>query len=163
MTTEDKLVDKAGLKELVGELKKQGKRLVTTNGVFDIIHRGHVQYLEDARKKGDVLIVGLNSDSSVRRIKGEKRPLNSQHDRAVCLAALACVDHVTIFDEDDPRELLDIVKPVIHVKGGDYRGKEDSIIEKDIIESNGGEIVLVTMAEGYSTTALIERIKERYC
>lgn len=163
MTTESKILDQASLEKTVKKLKGEGKRIVTTNGVFDILHRGHIQYLEDAKSKGDILVVGLNSDASVRRIKGQKRPLNSQDDRARCLAGLESVDYVTIFGEDDPREFLDAIKPDIHVKGGDYLGKEETIIEKDTVEKNGGEIELVTMAEGYSTTALIEKIRERYC
>ena len=146
------------MKTISRQLRSQRKKIVTTNGVFDILHLGHISYLQSARKLGDALIVGINSDISVRRLKGPKRPLNNEKARASCVAALECVDYVLIFKEDDPRKFLDAVKPKIHVKGGDYRGKMDKIIEKSVVEKNGGKSVLKQMIKGYSTTSLIEKI-----
>ena len=139
-------------------LRKGGRKIVTTNGVFDILHLGHITYLQKARELGDVLIVGVNSDASVKRIKGPKRPLNDELSRAACLASLECVDYVVVFNEDDPINLLSNIKPHIHVKGGDYKGKEDSIVEKGLVERDGGKIVLVEMVKGYSTSSLIRKI-----
>lgn len=119
------------LKSTVDALKKQNKKIVTTSGVFDILHIGHIRYLRAAKKLGDVLIVAVNSDSSVRKIKGPKRPLNNENDRAEALASLECVDYVTIFSENTPIKILGIIKPRIHVKGGDYN--IDEIVEKDIV------------------------------
>ena len=126
----DKIKSLSQIKALSHRLRSQGKKIVTTNGVFDILHLGHTSYLQSARKLGDILIVGINSDASVKRLKGPKRPLNSEKARASCIAALECVDYVILFKEDDPRVFLDAVKPKIHVKGGDYKGKMDRIIEK---------------------------------
>jgi D-beta-D-heptose 7-phosphate kinase/D-beta-D-heptose 1-phosphate adenosyltransferase len=147
---------------IASTLRKQGKKIITTNGVFDILHLGHVTYLENARRLGDVLIVGLNSDASVRRLKGSNRPLTNQKARASCIAALECVDYVVIFNDDDPIRFLTATKPHIHVKGGDYKGKEHKIVEKSIVEKNGGKIVLQQMVRGYSTTVLIEKIVDAY-
>ncbi len=157
-----KLTPLGKIVSIAAKLRKKGKKIVTTNGVFDILHLGHVTYLESARKLGDVLIVGINSDASVRRIKGPKRPLNSKKARASCVAALECVDYVVVFGEDDPRKFLSAVKPAIHVKGGDYRGKMGKIIEKEIVEHNGGKIVLKQMVKGCSTSSLIEKIVKVY-
>jgi len=160
MNTSQKIKDITKLALILTTLKEQSKKIVTTNGVFDILHRGHITYLQEARKKGDVLVVGLNSDASVKRIKGDTRPLNNQKDRAHCLAALECVDYVVVFEEENPIQLLDVVKPNIHVKGGDYKGKEHSMVEKEVVESHNGEIVLVDFVEGYSTTDMINRMKK---
>jgi len=148
------------LQNIVEELKKENKRIVTTNGVFDIIHIGHIKYLQEAKKLGDVLIVAINSDSSVKKIKDPKRPLNNENDRAEALAALECVDYVAIFKEDTPISFLQAIKPDIHVKGGDY--KLDQILEKDTVESNNGKIILIPEVGGYSTTNLIKKILELY-
>lgn len=157
-----KIVSMSSVGTISKKLKSQRKKIVTTNGVFDILHLGHISYLESARKLGDVLIVGINSDASVKRLKGPKRPLNSEKARASCIAALECVDYVIMFNDDDPRKLLSTIKPSIHVKGGDYRGKEHKIIEKEVIENNGGKIVLKQMIRGYSTTSLIDKIVDVY-
>ncbi len=157
-----KIIPSSRIGSLARKLKKQGKSIVTTNGVFDILHLGHITYLENARKMGDVLIVGINSDDSVRRIKGPKRPLNSQKARAACVAALECVDYTVIFDDDNPIRLLSAIKPSIHVKGGDYRGKVRAIVEREAVEKHGGKIALKNMVKGYSTTSLIERIVKAY-
>jgi len=148
------------LKSTVDALKKQNKKIVTTNGVFDILHIGHIRYLRAAKKLGDVLIVAVNSDSSVRKIKGPKRPLNNENDRAEALASLECVDYVTIFSENTPIKILGIIKPRIHVKGGDYN--IDEIVEKDIVEKNNGRIALMPKVKGYSTSELIRKIVKAY-
>jgi rfaE bifunctional protein nucleotidyltransferase chain/domain len=152
----EKIKTREELKEVVDNLKKQDKKLVTTNGVFDILHIGHIKYLQEARKLGDVLIVAINSDASTKRLKGTKRPLNNENDRVEALAALECVDFVTIFDEDDPIKFLEVIKPNIHVKGGDYDISQ--IIEKETVEKNNGKITLIQEVKGYSTTDLINKI-----
>jgi len=144
------------LKSIVEELKVQNKKIITTNGVFDIIHIGHIRYLQEAKKLGDVLIIGINSDSSVKRIKGQDRPLNNANDRAETLAALQCVNYVTIFNENDPIIFLKTIKPNIHVKGGDYN--MNKIIEKDTVEENEGVVKLIPEVKGYSTTNFINKI-----
>ena len=148
------------LKEMAKTLKNQNKKIVTTNGVFDILHIGHIRYLQPAKKLGDVLIVAVNSDSSVKKIKDPGRPLNNEKDRAEALAALGCVDYVAIFAEDNPINILEIIKPDVHVKGGDY--KIEKIIEKDVVEKNNGKIVLIPEVKGYSTTNLIKKIVRLY-
>lgn len=144
------------LKDIVVKLKKLNKRIITTNGVFDILHIGHIRYLQKAKKLGDVLIVAVNSDVSVKKIKGPKRPLNDENDRAEALAALQCVDFVAIFNEENPIKFLEEIKPNVHVKGGDY--KLDKIIEKDAVEKNGGEVKLIPEVKGYSTTRFIDKV-----
>lgn len=141
---------------IVNNLKSQNKKIVTTNGVFDILHYGHVKYLEDAKKLGDILIVGINTDKSVKQNKGYKRPVNDEKSRASVLAALESVDYVFLFDEKDPRNWLNKIKPHIHVKAGDY--KLDQIIEKGIVEKNGGKIVIAKAEKQYSTTKVINKI-----
>ena len=133
-----------------------GERIVFTNGVFDLLHRGHVEYLEEARALGDRLVVGVNSDASVRRIKGPQRPLVPGEERAEILGALACVDLALLFDEDTPERLIRDVRPDVLVKGGDWT--PDRIVGRDFVESLGGRVVSVPLREGLSTTALIERI-----
>jgi D-glycero-beta-D-manno-heptose 1-phosphate adenylyltransferase len=142
---------------LVADLRASGKRIVFTNGVFDLLHPGHLRYLQHARSLGDALIVGLNSDRSVRANKGPGRPVNTEDERAEVLAALACVDAVVIFDEDTPHSLIAAVQPDILVKGADWA--EDAIVGRDIVEARGGRVVRVTTEPGYSTTAILERIK----
>lgn len=143
-------------KELVKELKEQGKKVVFTNGCFDILHVGHLRYMEEAKRQGDILIVGVNSDSSVRRLKGETRPINSEMDRAEMLSGLKAVDFTIIFQEDTPMELIDELKPSIHVKGGDY--KKEDLPETVIVEKNGGEVRILSFTQGKSTTNIINRI-----
>jgi len=132
------------------------QKIVFTNGVFDLLHRGHVEYLEEARALGDRLVVGVNSDASVRRIKGPERPLVPAGERAELLAALACVDLALIFDEDTPERLIREVGPDVLVKGGDWT--PDRIVGREFVESRGGRVVSVPLREGLSTTALIARI-----
>lgn len=136
-----------------------GKRLVFTNGVFDIIHAGHVRYLEGARSLGDLLIVGVNSDSSVRRLKGPSRPINPFEDRAQVLSALRAVDAVVGFEDDTPIRLIEILRPEVHVKGGDY--KADELPECQTVHSYGGEVVILPLFEGRSSTKIIEEMRER--
>jgi len=145
------------ISKIAAALKKRGKKIVTTNGVFDILHPGHVLYLEQARQLGDVLIVGINSDASVRINKGKHRPITNQNSRATVLAALASVDYVFIFNEKDPRAWLAKIKPHIHVKASDYKMHE--IIEKAVVEKHHGKIVLIKIKEPHSTTAIINKIK----
>jgi rfaE bifunctional protein nucleotidyltransferase chain/domain len=135
--------------------RAQGLSVVFTNGCFDLLHVGHVKTLQRARAEGDRLIVGVNSDDSVRRLKGPSRPLNNEMDRACLLAALKCVDAVTIFPEDTPVEVLSELRPDVHVKGGDYR--EEDLPEATVVKQHGGRIVLIDLVPNRSTTALIEK------
>jgi rfaE bifunctional protein nucleotidyltransferase chain/domain len=144
-------------RELAARLHAQGKTVVFTNGVFDLLHPGHLRYLQHARALGDALIVGVNSDRSVRAIKGPNRPINSEDERAEVLAALACVDAVAVFDEETPHELIAALQPDILVKGADWA--EDAIVGRDIVEAGGGRVVRVTIEPGYSTTSILERIR----
>jgi rfaE bifunctional protein nucleotidyltransferase chain/domain len=145
------------LAAFVGGARASGKRIVFTNGVFDILHPGHLRYLRAARSHGDVLIVGLNSDASVRRNKGPLRPINPEHERAEVLEALDCVDAVAVFDEETPAEIIRRVQPDVLVKGADWPA--DQIVGRDTVEARGGRVILEPVEQGYSTTALIERIK----
>jgi D-glycero-beta-D-manno-heptose 1-phosphate adenylyltransferase len=139
------------------ELKGKNLKVVFTNGCFDILHRGHVEYLNEARSLGDYLIVGLNSDESVRRLKGESRPLQKQDDRAFVMENLKCVDAVIVFTEDTPYELIKSVLPDFLVKGGDW--KEEDIVGSDIVTENGGKVISLKFVDSYSTTNLINKIK----
>jgi len=148
------------LQPLLEILRAAGKKIVFTNGCFDIIHTGHTRYLAIARSFGDILVVAVNSDSSVRTIKGEKRPINSQADRAETLAALESVDHVTIFDEPDPYKVISALQPDVLVKGGDW--PIEQIIGRDVVETRGGKVVNVPYIKGASTTGIIEKILKTY-
>jgi D-beta-D-heptose 7-phosphate kinase/D-beta-D-heptose 1-phosphate adenosyltransferase len=139
-------------------LHAEGRTLVFTNGCFDILHRGHADYLAFARSQGDALVVGLNSDASVRRAKGPTRPVNPEQDRAYVLGSLRAVDFVVIFEEDEPRDLISQILPDVLVKGKDWA---HYVSGRDIVEANGGRIVLAEMVEGRSTTATIERMRGR--
>jgi rfaE bifunctional protein nucleotidyltransferase chain/domain len=141
----------------VAGTRAAGRTIVFTNGVFDLLHPGHVRYLQDARALGDVLIVGLNADASVRRNKGPERPINPEGERAEILAALACVDAVVIFEEDTPAEIIRLVQPDILVKGADWPA--DQIVGRDTVEARGGRVVLMPVEPGHSTSALIERVR----
>ncbi len=134
-------------------------RVVFTNGCFDILHVGHVRYLKEARALGDFLFVGVNSDASVKRLKGEQRPLQTETDRAEILAALACVDFVVVFDEDTPRRLIEQVAPDVLVKGGDW--KIEQIVGADFVLARGGEVRSLSFSEGRSTTSVIEKLMGR--
>lgn len=152
------IVTRAELKEIVKRLKEAKKAIVFTNGCFDILHKGHVYYLRESAKLGDVLIVGLNSDSSVKLIKGASRPINDEESRAEVLSALRFVDYVVLFDEETPYNLINDIKPTVLVKGGDY--KEDDIVGADIVKASGGQVVVIPYLEGNSTTQIIEKIRE---
>ena len=142
---------------LARAIQAQGGAVVFTNGVFDILHPGHVRYLQQARTLGDGLIIGLNSDASVRRNKGPERPINPEAERAELLEALACVDAVVVFDEETPAEIIKAIQPDILVKGADWA--EDAIVGRDTVEARGGRVVRVPIEQGYSTTEIIRRIK----
>lgn len=142
---------------LAAQLRARRETVVFTNGVFDLLHPGHVRYLQDARALGGALIVGLNSDASVRRNKGPDRPINPEGERAEVLAALACVDAVVIFDEDTPAAIVRAIQPDVLVKGADWPA--DQIVGRDTVEARGGRVVLMNVEPGYSTTAIIERIR----
>lgn len=143
--------------ELARRLRADGKRIVFTNGVFDILHPGHVRYLQHARSLGDVLIVGLNADASVRRNKGPERPINPQDERAEILEALECVDAVVLFEEDTPAGIIKAIQPDILVKGADWA--EDAIVGRDTVEARGGRVVRVPIEQGFSTTEIIRKIR----
>lgn len=146
-------------KYIVNLVKEQGKKVVFTNGCFDILHVGHISYLENAKKQGDILIVGVNSDASTRRLKGPTRPINNENDRACMLSALKSVDYTVIFDEDTPEDLIAYLKPSIHVKGGDY--KKEDLPETKIVEAYGGKVVILNFVEGKSTTNIINKINTK--
>lgn len=151
-----RILTASAAREWRDQLDAEGRKLVFTNGSFDILHCGHVTYLEFARAQGDALVVGLNSDASVRRYKGPTRPVNTEEDRAHVLAALRAVDGVVIFEEDEPKALLEKVLPHILVKGRDWA---HYVSGREIVEANGGKVVLADMVEGRSTTRVIERIR----
>lgn len=153
----ENLIEKDKINEILSKLKEQNKKIVMTNGCFDILHAGHVRYLNESKKCGDVLIVGLNSDVSVRTLKGESRPINSELDRAEVLLGLKAVDYVILFDEISPIKLLDLIKPDIYTKGADYT--LETLPETDTVLKNGGKIEFIKLVEGKSTTKIIDKIK----
>lgn len=156
----DKIHDRSKLASILQQAKAAGATVVTTNGCFDVLHLGHLRYLQAARQLGDLLVVAVNSDSSVRELKGANRPLVPEAERAEMLAGLECVDYVVIFPELTPIDLLAELKPNIHVKGGDY--KLEQLIERDVVEANGGKVIVGLNVPGKSTTNLIQVICERY-
>lgn len=147
-----KLIERNNLDAVLNKYREENKKIVFTNGCFDILHRGHVEYLQKARELGDLLILGLNSDDSVKRLKGNDRPINNEIDRAIVLAALECITYISIFDEDTPLELIKIVKPDVLVKGGDYK------IEDVVGREYSKETVIIDFVDGYSTTNIIKKI-----
>ena len=160
MDTAKKIVMLDDLVNRLGKIRKSGRKIVFTNGCFDIIHVGHVRYLAEARSQGDMLIVGLNSDGSMRTIKGEKRPIVCQDHRAEVLASLACVDYVVLFEGPDPLRLIQTIKPDVLVKGADWAA--DAIVGADDVKSRGGKIVRISFIEETSTTGIIQTILQRY-
>jgi len=156
----DKILGFEEIKVRCAQYKAAGKKIVFTNGCFDILHAGHVKYLTRAAGFGDILVLGLNSDHSVKCIKGEKRPVIGQEHRACVLSALSCVDHVVLFDEPDPKRLIEAVCPDVLVKGADWR--EDEILGGDFVRQNGGRIERVDLEPGISTTRIIQRIGDFY-
>ncbi len=155
---ETKIYSRQALAEECRKLRKQGKTVVFTNGCFDVLHAGHLDYLLFARKQGDRLMVGLNSDASVRRNKGEERPVVNENERQRLLAALEAVDGVTLFDEDEPRALIETLLPDVLVKGADW---SHYVSGREAVEANGGRVVLAPLTPGRSTTDLIRRLRER--
>jgi D-beta-D-heptose 7-phosphate kinase/D-beta-D-heptose 1-phosphate adenosyltransferase len=157
MNAAEKVLDRNTLKEKVDSLRKAGSRVVFTNGCFDLIHIGHIRLLQKAKEKGDFLVVAVNSDSSVKQIKGSDRPKIPEEERAEVLAALGCVDWVTIFDEPDPLVLIKLLKPDVLVKGTDW--SEEEIVGAPEVRESGGQVLRVQLEPGISTSALIKRIR----
>ena len=157
MATQQKIKDRAALKNWVADKTGRGKQVVFTNGCFDILHLGHIDYLEKARLLGDFLVVGLNSDESVCRLKGPERPVNKELARGRMLAALEFVDAVCVFEEDTPKELIETIAPNVLVKGGDY--SIETIVGADFVMQNGGVVKTIDLVDGYSTTGIIEKLK----
>ena len=156
----ENLLSQSDMEKKIKELKEKGKKVVFTNGVFDILHVGHLTYLQEARELGDVLVVGVNSNSSVKVNKGDKRPINDEIFRAYMLLGTKFVDYTVIFNEKTPENLLDLLKPSIHVKGGDY--KKDDLPETKIVEANGGEVQILSFVDNISTTEIINKIIDVY-
>jgi D-beta-D-heptose 7-phosphate kinase/D-beta-D-heptose 1-phosphate adenosyltransferase len=158
----EKFKGREELKKILADHQKTGKKIVFTNGCYDLIHVGHVRYLKEAKSHGDILVVAVNSDSSVQKLKGEKRPLIPEQERAEVLSALNCVDYVMIFDEVDPHNIISYLKPDVLVKGGDWT--VETIIGRDVVEGSGGKVISLPYIEGdfSSTSKIIERIVERY-
>jgi D-beta-D-heptose 7-phosphate kinase/D-beta-D-heptose 1-phosphate adenosyltransferase len=155
-----KIKERKKLTQIIKILKAKGKRIVFTNGCFDLLHIGHVRYLEKAKILGDILVVGINSDSSVRKLKGPKRPLLPARERAEILSGLGCVDYVTIFDELDPLKLITSLLPNVLAKGGDWT--KEQIVGGEVVEKSRGEVVIIPFVKGASTSNLIETILKRY-
>jgi len=155
-----KIKAKKELRRIIADLKTKRKRIVFTNGCFDLLHIGHVRYLEKAKTLGDVLVVGVNSDSSVRKLKGRRRPILPEQERAEILSGLGCVDYVALFDEIDPLKLITSLKPNVLVKGGDWT--KEQTVGKEVVERSGGEVVILPFVKGASTSNLIETILKKY-
>ncbi len=154
---QEKILTPEALRQVREQLRRDGRTVVFTNGCFDILHRGHIDYLSFARRQGDALMVGLNADASVRRAKGTHRPVNPQEDRAIVLAALACVDYVTIFEADEPAELIAGLLPDVLVKGEDW---SHYVSGREAVEAAGGRVILAPLTPGRSTTGTITRIRQ---
>ncbi len=148
------------LLRIIKDLKAEGKRIAFTNGCFDLLHIGHVRYLEEAKALGDVLVVGVNSNASVRKLKGPKRPILPEAERAEILSGLGCVDYITLFDEMDPLKLIASLRPNVLVKGGDWT--KEQTVGKEVVERSGGEVVIIPFVKGASTSNLIETILKKY-
>ena len=155
LNIQQKIVSRDFFKE--NDFRLHQQKIVFTNGCFDVLHFGHVHYLLEAKKLGDILVVGLNSDDSVRRLKGPTRPINGEKERAFVLASLAFVDYITLFEEDTPENLIKVVQPDVLVKGGDYT--IDQIVGADFVMQNGGTVTTIPFVEGYSSTQIIEQLK----
>jgi D-glycero-beta-D-manno-heptose 1-phosphate adenylyltransferase len=154
----NKIVDLSDLQKVANDFRAAGKKVVVTNGCFDLLHVGHVRYLQAARLVGDVLVVGVNGDESVRQLKGKHRPINNERDRAEIVAALECVDFVTIFVEPRATRLLELIRPAIYCKGGDYTEETLNADERAVLKKIGADIRIIPMEKGYSTSALIEKL-----
>ena len=155
-----KIKTREELQRLIHNLKRSGKRIVFTNGCFDILHVGHVRYLEQARSLGDVLVVGINSDRSVRGLKGPRRPILPVEERGEILSGLGCTDYITVFDEPTPFELISLLQPDVLVKGGDWTPEQ--VVGREVVEGSGGRVVILPFVEGSSTTNIIDVILEKY-
>lgn len=160
MEKKEKVKEKEELGKVLEEIKAKGKRIVFTNGCFDLLHIGHLRYLEKAKALGDILVVGVNSDFSVQRLKGPERPILPLSERMEIVSGLECVDYVTSFDESTPLELISFLKPHVLVKGGDWT--KETTVGKEVVEGLGGEVVILPFVEGNSTTNIIETILQRY-
>lgn len=156
----NKIYSREELKKIIDRHRQEGKKIVFTNGCFDILHVGHTRYLTEAKKQGDILILGLNSDESVRSLKGKERPMIPENERADVIAALESVDYVTIFHELTPLELIEYLKPDIIVKGGDW--KEEDVVGRESVTKWGGRVIIIPEVKGSSTTNIIEKIKKVY-
>ena len=156
----NKIYSREELKKIIDRHRKEGKKIVFTNGCFDILHVGHTRYLTEAKKQGNILVLGLNSDESVRSLKGKERPLIPENERADVIAALESVDYVTIFHELTPLEIIEYLKPDILVKGGDW--KEKDVVGRELIEKWGGRVIIIPEVKGSSTTNIIEKIMQVY-
>jgi len=155
-----KIKGREELLKIIQDLKIKGKRIVFTNGCFDLLHIGHIRYLEEAKTLGDVLIVGVNSDSSVRKLKGPERPILPVEERTEILSGLGCVDYITIFDELDPLNLISSLQPDVLVKGGDWT--KEQVVGSEVVKRSGGEVVIIPFVQGASTSNQIEIILKRY-
>jgi D-beta-D-heptose 7-phosphate kinase / D-beta-D-heptose 1-phosphate adenosyltransferase len=160
MMMQEKIKRKEDLQRIIEDLKAKGKRIVFTNGCFDLLHLGHIRYLEKAKSLGDILVVGVNSDRSVQSLKGPERPILPEEERAEILSGLECVDYITLFDEPTPLELISSLQPHILVKGGDWA--KETTVGREVVERSGGEVVILPFVEGSSTSNLIETILKRY-
>jgi len=156
----EKIKDKESLRGILEGLKAKGKRIVFTNGCFDLLHIGHIRYLEKAKSLGDILVVGVNSDRSVQRLKGPDRPILPEEERAEILSGLGCVDYATVFDEPTPLDLISSLRPHILVKGGDWA--KETTVGREVVEKLGGEVIILPFVEGSSTSNLIDTILERF-
>jgi len=156
----EKIKRKEDLRRIIEDLKAKGKRIVFTNGCFDLLHLGHIRYLEKAKSLGDILVVGVNSDRSVQSLKGPERPILPEEERAEILSGLECVDYITLFDELTPLELISSLEPHILVKGGDWA--KETTVGREVVERSGGEVVILPFLEGSSTSNLIETILKHY-
>ena len=157
---EEKIRARRELLKIIKDLRTKGKRIVFTNGCFDLLHIGHVRYLEKAKALGDVLVVGVNSDASVRKLKGPKRPILPEEERAGILSGLGCVDYITIFSEIDPLKLIASLRPNVLVKGGDWT--KEQTVGKEVVERSGGEVIILPFVKGASTSTLIETILKKH-
>lgn len=158
MKIEERIKSWKEIEKLSREFNHEGKKIVFTNGCFDILHFGHVSYLEEAKSYGDILIVGLNSDDSVKRLKGSTRPINGELERAFVLCGLKPVDFVVVFEQDTPYDLISLIKPDLLVKGGDW--KAEQIVGSDVVVSNGGEVKSLLFKAGFSSTNIIDKMRE---
>lgn len=156
MNTEKKIVKLQTLKKKISKLRKQRKMIAFTNGCFDILHRGHIRYLESAKEKNRVLILALNGDRSIRKIKGSKRPILDEKSRASVIAALECIDFVTIFNESTPQKVIEALRPDVLIKGADYKSKE--VVGSNFVKSYGGKVEYIKYIQRYSTTKIIDKV-----